>query len=109
MCSRYEGMNDATETNKGTHSRLIMMFLALSGRKEKSPPEESRVDRLRRPCQRVDRSRLLPVVCQRGNILCIIAHSLMFVLTRFHRSSQTRLLLWGPQGKKRKQLLACHT
>lgn len=40
---------------------------ALSDRKEKSASEEGCLDWLWRPCQRVDRTRLLPVVRQRGS------------------------------------------
>lgn len=44
----------------------------LSDRKEKSSSEESCLDRLWRPCQRVDRTCFLPVVCQRGSLVFLV-------------------------------------
>lgn len=63
-----------TRENKATcrlrqHSKYPACLL--SDRKEKSPSEESRVDRLRRPRQRVDRTCLLPVVRQRGSVVIV--------------------------------------
>ena len=63
-----------TRENKATcrlrqHSKYPARLL--SDRKEKSPSEESRVDRLRRPRQRVDRTCLLPVVRQRGSVVIV--------------------------------------
>lgn len=71
---------------------IIWMYLVLTDREKKSAPEESRVDRLRSTCQGVDRSRLLPVVCQRGDDdICI---------ETFSQKLSRSLLLWGPQGEK---------
>lgn len=73
MCFRLE-KNHNRVTRRLTSARMHMLTLfktdgdhALSDRKEKLASEEGRVDWLWRPCQRVDRTRLLPVVRQRGS------------------------------------------
>lgn len=73
----------------------------LSDRKEKPSSEEGRVDRLRGPCSGVDRTGLLSVVCQRGNIKLsfLSLRSYPLFASAFLREHSRMFGLWGPQGK----------